>query len=165
MSKSIKAIFAGSFDPVTNGHVDIIERASKLFDELKIGVLINPNKNSLFTIEERMNLIKEATCHIDNVEIIFFEGLLIDYCKQNDISVLVRGVRSAADVDYELQMANMNKELCTDIETVIFPTNTKYSFVSSSLIKEVLHFNAEIKNLVPACVLRELSKKNNKKDK
>ena len=102
MSKSIKAIFAGSFDPVTNGHVDIIERASKLFDELKIGVLINPNKNSLFTIEERMNLIKEATCHIDNVEIIFFEGLLIDYCKQNDISVLVRGVRSAADVDLSL---------------------------------------------------------------
>lgn len=160
MSKPIKAIFAGSFDPVTNGHVDIIERASKLFDELKIGLLINPNKKSLFTVEERMNLIKEATSHLDNVEVIFFEGLLIDYCRENDVSVLVRGVRSAADVDYELQMAHMNKELCEDIETVILPTNTRYSFVSSSLIKEVLHFNAEIKNLVPACVLRELAKKN-----
>jgi len=161
MSKSIKAIFAGSFDPVTNGHVDIIERASKLFDELKIGLLINPNKKSLFSIDERVSLIKEATGHLDNVEVIFFEGLLTDYCKKNGVSVLVRGVRSAADVDYELQMAHMNKELGPDIETVILPTNTRYSFVSSSLIKEVLHFNADIKHLVPACVLRELERKNN----
>lgn len=156
MSKLVKAIFAGSFDPITNGHIDIIERTSKLFDELKIGILINPNKKTMFTISERVELIKKATNHIDNIEVISFEGLLVDYCKENNISVLVRGVRSSADVDYELQMAHMNKELGNEIETIIMPTNTKYSFISSSLIKEVLNFGANIDNLVPKCVLEEL---------
>ncbi|MBC2575659.1 pantetheine-phosphate adenylyltransferase [Peptostreptococcus canis] len=159
MNKPVKAIFAGSFDPITNGHIDIIERSARLFNELKIGVLINPNKKSLFTIEKRLELIKDSTSHIENVEVIYFEGLLIDYCIKNDISVLVRGVRSSADVDYELQMAHMNKELEDSIETVILPTNTKYSFISSSLIKEVLSFDANIENLVPKCVLEELKKK------
>ncbi|WAW14217.1 pantetheine-phosphate adenylyltransferase [Peptostreptococcus equinus] len=159
MNKDIRAIFAGSFDPITNGHLDIIERASKLFAELKIGLLINPNKSTLFTVEERVNLIKESVQHLDNVEVIFFDGLLIDYCRNNDISVLVRGVRSSADVDYELQMAHMNKELENEIETVILPTNTKYSFISSSLIKEVIKFNASIDRLVPNCVARELKNK------
>ena len=159
MSKPIKAIFAGSFDPITNGHIDIIERASKLFGELKIGVLINPNKNALFSMEERLELIKESTKHIDNIEVVFFEGLLVDYCKKNDITVLIRGIRSSADVAYELQMAHMNKELEPSIETIIIPTNTKYSFISSSLIKEVLRFNANIEDLVPKCVLEELKKK------
>ncbi len=163
MSKPIKAIFAGSFDPITNGHIDVIQRASKLFSELKIGLLINPNKKTLFTIEERMELIKKSTSHIENIEVIFFEGLLTDYCKNHDISVLVRGVRSPGDVEYELQMAHMNKEIEPNIETVILPTNTKYSFISSSLIKEVLCFNARIDNLVPECVLEELMKKNEKK--
>ncbi|WP_101772678.1 pantetheine-phosphate adenylyltransferase [Peptostreptococcus faecalis] len=159
MAKSVKAIFAGSFDPITNGHVDIIERAAKMFDKLKIGILINPNKQTMFTVEERVELVKKTLSHIDNVEVIFFEGLLIDFCKKNDISVLVRGIRSSADVDYELQMAHMNKELEDSIETIILPTNTKYSFISSSLIKEVLHFGANIENLVPKCVLEELKKK------
>lgn len=159
MSKPTKAIFAGSFDPITNGHIDIIERASKLFGQLKIGILINPNKNTLFTVEERMELIKKSTSHIENVEVIFFEGLLIDYCKKNDINVLVRGIRSSADISYELQMAHMNKELDSDIETIIIPTNTKFSFISSSLIKEVLNFNANISDLVPECVLEGLKKK------
>ena len=159
MSKPTKAIFAGSFDPITNGHIDIIERAAKLFGKLQIGILINPNKNTLFTVEERMELIKKSTAHIENIEVIFFEGLLIDYCKKNDINVLVRGIRSSADIAYELQMAHMNKELDSDIETIIIPTNTKYSFISSSLIKEVLSFNANISNLVPECVLEELNKK------
>ncbi len=154
-----KAIFPGSFDPITNGHIDIIERAAKLFGELKIGVLINPNKNGLFTIDERLELIKEATKHIENIEVVFFEGLLVDYCKKNDIGVLIRGIRSSADIAYELQMAHMNKELDSTIETVILPTNTKYSFISSSLIKEVLRFNANIEDLVPQCVLKELRKK------
>ena len=159
MNCKVKAIFAGSFDPITNGHIDIIERASKMFHTLQIGILINPNKKSLFTIDERVELIKKSVSHIDNVEVIFFEGLLVEYCKQNDIKVLVRGVRSSADVSYELQMAHMNKELCEDIETIILPTNTKYSFISSSLIKEVLSFDANIENLVPRCVLEELKKK------
>ncbi|MEG0529692.1 MAG: pantetheine-phosphate adenylyltransferase, partial [Bacilli bacterium] len=129
-----KAIFAGSFDPITNGHLDIIERASKLFDELQIGVLYNPNKKGLFTFEERVRLIKECTKHIENTKIVSFEGLLVNYCEENEIQTLVRGIRNGADVEYELQMAHMNKELNPNIETVILPTTTKYSYISSSLI-------------------------------
>ncbi|MDY2794460.1 MAG: pantetheine-phosphate adenylyltransferase [Peptostreptococcus porci] len=159
MSKPVKAIFAGSFDPITNGHIDIIERASKLFDKLIIGILINPNKKTMFTISERIELIKKSTEHIENIEVISFEGLLVDYCRKNDVSVLVRGIRSTADVEYELQMAHMNKELANEIETIILPTSTKYSYISSSLIKEVLSFDADIENLVPKCVLDELKLK------
>ena len=154
-----KAIFAGSFDPITNGHLDIISRASKLFDELQIGVLINPNKKGLFNLEERVKLIESCTEHLDNVKIISFEGLLVNYCSENGISTLVRGVRSEDDVNYELQMAHMNKELNPDIETIFLPTNKKYSFVSSSLIKEVLSFGADVTNFVPVEVLKELEKK------
>ncbi len=154
-----KAIFAGSFDPITNGHLDIISRASKLFDELQIGVLINPNKKGLFNLEERVKLIESCTEHLDNVKIISFEGLLVNYCSENGIRTLVRGVRSEDDVNYELQMAHMNKELNPDIETIFLPTNKKYSFVSSSLIKEVLSFGADVTNFVPVEVLKELEKK------
>ena len=156
-NKSIKkAMFAGSFDPITNGHLDVIRRASKLFGELQIGILINPNKKSLFTLEERVALVKECTKDLDNVKVISFEGLLVKYCEQNGINALVRGIRSAADVDYELQMAHMNRELDSSIETIFLPSNTKFSFISSSLIKEVLSFGADIQNLVPEEVLKEL---------
>jgi len=159
-TKLRKAIFAGSFDPITNGHLDIIERASKIFDELQIGVLYNPNKKGLFNFEERVNLIESCTSHLNNIKVVSFEGLLVDYCRENGIDTLVRGIRSSADVEYELQMAHMNKELNSDIETIILPTSTKYSFVSSSLVKELVSFNADIKNLVPSVVLEELKKKN-----
>ena len=162
MDKPIrKAIFAGSFDPITNGHLDIIFRASKLFDELQIGVLINPNKKGLFELEERVELIKACTKELDNIKVIKFQGLLVNYCKEQGIDTLVRGVRSGADVEYELQMAHMNRELNPNIETIILPTTTKYSFISSSLIKEVLMFDADVKNLVPKVVLDELKRKNN----
>ena len=166
MNKKIrKAIFAGSFDPITNVHLDIICRSSRIFDELQIGVLNNPNKKSMFTFEERVNLIKNCTKHLDNIKIVSFDGLLVDYCAKNGIDTLVRGIRSGADVDYELQMAHMNKELNPNIETVILPTSTKYSFISSSLIKEVLTFDADIQNLVPSVVLEELKMKTNRGDK
>ncbi|MGL5315988.1 MAG: pantetheine-phosphate adenylyltransferase [Peptostreptococcaceae bacterium] len=160
-TKIRKAIFAGSFDPITNGHLDIIERSSKIFDELQIGVLYNPNKKGLFNFEERVNLIESSTSHLENIKVVSFEGLLVDYCKDNGIDTLVRGVRSGADIEYELQMAHMNRELNPDIETIILPTTTKYSFISSSLIKEVLAFDADIKNLVPKVVLEELKRKAN----
>ena len=147
-NKPRKAIFAGSFDPITNGHLDIICRASKLFDELQIGVLNNPNKKGLFSFDERVKLIEKSTSHLNNIKVVTFDGLLINYCQENGIGALVRGVRSGADVDYELQMAHMNRELNPDIETII-----------SSLIKEVLLFDADIKNLVPKIVLEELKKK------
>lgn len=160
MNKQIrKAIFAGSFDPITNGHLDLIERASKLFDELQIGVLYNPNKKGLFTFEERVKLIEVCTKHIDNIKVVSFDGLLVDYCEQNNIQTLVRGIRNSADVEYELQMAHMNRELNSNIETIILPTTTKYSYVSSSLIKELLKFDANIENLVPKVIVEELKKK------
>ena len=161
-TKIRKAIFAGSFDPITNGHLDIIERSAKIFDELQIGVLYNPNKKGLFNFEERVNLIESCTSHLNNTKVVSFEGLLVDYCKAEGVDSLVRGVRSGADIEYELQMAHMNKELNPDIETIILPTATKYSFISSSLIKEVLAFDADIKNLVPNVVLEELKRKTNR---
>ncbi|CEI73728.1 MULTISPECIES: pantetheine-phosphate adenylyltransferase [Romboutsia] len=163
MNKKIrKAIFAGSFDPITNGHLDIICRASKIFDELQIGVLHNPNKKGMFTFEERVELIEKCTNHLDNIKIVSFNGLLVNYCEEHGIDTLVRGIRNGTDVEYELQMAHMNKELNPNIETVILATNPKYSFISSSLIKEVLNFDADIKNLVPEVVLEELKRKTNR---
>ena len=163
MEKKIrKAIFAGSFDPITNGHLDIICRASRIFDELQIGVLYNPNKEGMFNFEERVDLIEKCTSHLSNIKVVSFNGLLVNYCKENKIDTLVRGIRSGADIEYELQMAHMNKELNPNIETIILPTATKYSFISSSLIKEVLNFDADIKNLVPKEVLEELKRKANR---
>jgi pantetheine-phosphate adenylyltransferase len=163
MEKKIrKAMFAGSFDPITNGHLDIICRSSKIFDELQIGVLYNPNKSGMFNFEERVELIEKCTSHLDNIKVVSFNGLLVNYCEENGIDTLVRGIRSGADVEYELQMAHMNKELNPNIETIILPTATKYSFISSSLIKEVLNFDANIKNLVPKVVLEELKRKANR---
>ena len=157
-----KAIFAGSFDPITNGHLDIICRAAKLFDEFYIGVLNNPNKKSLFTFDERVNLIKRCTKDLNNIKVVSFNGLLVEYCKEHQIDTLVRGIRNGTDAEYELQMAYMNKQLSEEIETIILPTKVEHSFVSSSLIKEVFSFRGDVSNLVPDIVLTELNKKANR---
>ncbi|KXZ39615.1 Phosphopantetheine adenylyltransferase [Alkalithermobacter thermoalcaliphilus JW-YL-7 = DSM 7308] len=153
------AIYPGSFDPVTHGHLDIITRASKLFDKLIVAVLNNPSKKSLFTFEERYELLKETTNNLSNVHIDTFSGLLIDYCKENNISAIIRGLRAVSDFEYELQMSQMNYQLNSDVETIFLTTRTKYSFLSSSLVKEVAKFNGNISDLVPDVVLKKLQDK------
>ena len=153
------AVYPGSFDPITNGHFDIIKRASKLFDKLIVAVLYNSSKNSLFTFEERVELIKDVVNDIENVEVDSFTGLLIDYCNDKKVNAIIRGLRAVSDFEYELQMAQMNRQLNQDIETVILTTSTKYSFISSSLIKEVGKYKGDISELVPNNVSKEVYKK------
>lgn len=153
------AVYPGSFDPVTNGHLDIIKRASKLFDKLIVAVLNNSSKNSLFTFEERVELLKEVVKDIDNVEVDCFTGLLIDYCNNKKVNAIIRGLRAVSDFEYELQMAQMNRQLNRDIETVILTTSTKYSFISSSLIKEVGKHKGDISQFVPNNVSKQVYKK------
>lgn len=152
-------VYPGSFDPVTNGHLDIIKRAAKMVDKLVVTVLINSSKNNLFTIEERMNMIKEAVKDMDNVSVDTFSGLLIDYCKENNIKSIIRGLRAISDFEYELQMAQMNRNLSIEIETLFLITSTKYSFLSSSIVKEVARYDGCIANFVPEHVRQKLREK------
>lgn len=154
-----KAVYPGSFDPLTNGHLDVIKRASELYDELVIAVLINTTKKNLLMLEERVELIKEETKDLPNVKVDSFVGLLVDYCDKNKIGVIIRGLRVNSDYEYEMQIAQMNKTLNPKIETVFLLTNTKYSFISSSLIKEVASFGGDIGNMVPASVFKKLESK------
>jgi len=150
-----KVVCPGSFDPVTNGHLDIIERSSRLFDEVVVAVLVNENKKGLFSIEERLELIGEATSHLPNVSTASFKGLLVDFCTQNGIGAIVKGLRAVTDFDYELQMAQMNGSL-TDVDTVFIPTSPEYSFLASSLVKEVAKHGGDVSALVPSVVLDRL---------
>jgi pantetheine-phosphate adenylyltransferase len=150
-----RAVCPGSFDPVTNGHLDIIGRASRLYDELVVAVLINPSKAGLFTVDERIELLRAVTAEYANVRVQSFRGLLVDFCRANDIAVVVKGLRAVSDFDYELQMAQMNLELA-DVETLFMPTNPQYSFISSSLIKDVAKWSGEISAHVPDLVAKRL---------
>lgn len=153
------AIYPGSFDPPTYGHRDIIERASKLCDELIIGVLKNSAKTPLFSVEERVNMLKVTTRDIANVRVESFEGLTVDFAKQNGATIIVRGLRALTDFDYELQLSQINKTLCEDIETIFLSTNLKYSFLSSSTVKEVASYRADISGLVPPYIQELVEKK------
>jgi pantetheine-phosphate adenylyltransferase len=143
-----RAVCPGSFDPVTLGHLDIVERASKIYDEVTVAVLVNKKKSSLFTVEERMALLAEVTAGYGNVKVDSFHGLLVDYCRARDIPVIVKGLRAISDFDYELQMAQMNHGLA-GVETMFMTTNPLYSFLSSSLVKEVATYGGDVSALVP----------------
>ncbi|WP_069998163.1 pantetheine-phosphate adenylyltransferase [Cellulosilyticum sp. I15G10I2] len=153
-------IYPGSFDPVTNGHMDIIERASKVVDKLIVSVLMNPRKNTgLFTIDERIDMLKECTIHLSNVEIDSFSGLLVDYAKYKEASIIVRGLRAVMDLELEMQMAQINKNMSPEVETVFLVTQAKYSFLSSSAVKELALFHGDFDDLVPHFVRNKLKDK------
>lgn len=157
------AVCPGSFDPVTKGHLDVITRAAAQFDEIIVTVMINKSKRGLFTVDERIEMIGEATAHLENVRISSWHGLLVDYAKQEGHTAIVKGLRGANDFDYELQMAQMNQKL-SGVDTLFIPANPTYSFLSSSLVKEVATFGGDVEDMVPACVhsrlLERISERN-----
>ncbi|MGX7824882.1 pantetheine-phosphate adenylyltransferase [Actinokineospora sp. 24-640] len=150
-----RAVCPGSYDPPTNGHLDIIERAAGLFDEVVVAVMINKSKRGLFTVDERMGLLTEISAHLGNVRVDSWHGLLVDYCATHDVQAIVKGLRAVSDFDYELQMAQMNKGL-TGVETMFMPTSPANSFLSSSLVKEVATYGGEVTHLLPEQVHKRL---------
>lgn len=155
----VRAIYPGSFDPITYGHIDIAKRAAELFDELYVVVMENKRKNYTFTIEERVEMVKECLKDLPNVRIDTFSGLLVEYTTKNNINVVIRGLRAVTDFEYELQMALANKEICNGVETVFLMTDKNYSFLSSSLVKEVASFGGQVSQWVPEFVERKLREK------
>lgn len=144
-----RGIYPGSFDPITFGHLDIIERSSKIVDELVIGVLNNSAKNSLFSLDERVSMIKEMTSCLPNVTVGSFDGLLVDYMKEIDASIIIRGLRAVTDFEYELQIAQTNHVQSPDIETIFLTTNLQYSYLSSTIVKEFASYGGDISKFVP----------------
>jgi pantetheine-phosphate adenylyltransferase len=150
-----RVVSPGSFDPVTNGHLDIIGRAARLYDEVVVAVLINISKPGLFAVDERIEMLTEATAEYPNVRVAKFHGLLVDFCRANDISMIVKGLRAVSDFDYELQMAQMNYSLA-GVETLFMTTNPLYSFLSSSLVREIAQYGGDVTGLVPKPVVQRL---------
>ena len=150
-----RAVCPGSFDPVTLGHLDIIGRSSRLYDEVVVAVLVNKSKSSLFSVEERMDMLTAMTAEYGNVRVDSFHGLLVHYCQAQEISVIIKGIRAVSDFDYELKMAQMNHGL-TGVETLFMPTNPEFSFLSSSLVKEIATWDGDVSRLVPPLVLDRL---------
>ena len=153
---SVKALYPGTFDPPTNGHVDLIQRGSKLFEHLTVGILMNPIKNPLFTVEERVEMLSEATRSMDNVSVATFDGLMVDFARQLGAMAVLRGIRAISDYEHEFQMALMNRRLAPEIETVFLQPAGRYSFVSSRMLKEVFSFGGDVSGLVPPNVLKRL---------
>lgn len=153
------AIYPGSFDPVTYGHMDIIHRASKLFDKVIVLVSVNPLKPSSFSIEERVDFLTRATIGIENVEIDSYQGLLIDYFNMRNADVIVKGLRAMSDFEYEFQMALVNKDMCHRAETIFLAADVAGTFLSSSMVKQIAMFGGDISAFVPACILEDINKR------
>ena len=158
-----RAIYPGSFDPLTLGHLDMIERSAKIVDELVIGVLNNSAKNSLFSLDERVSMIKEMTDSMPNVTVTSFNGLLVDYMREIDATIIVRGLRAVTDFEYELQMSQTNQKLDPNIETMFLTTSIEYSYLSSTTVREIAAFGGDLTQFVPEAVALELEKKMNTK--
>ncbi|MFY9853409.1 MAG: pantetheine-phosphate adenylyltransferase [Terracidiphilus sp.] len=156
---TVKALYPGTFDPPTSGHVDLIQRGAKLFDHLTVAVLLNPVKDPLFTVDERVEMLNEATAAIGNVSVATFDGLTVEFARQVGASAVLRGIRAISDYEHEFQMALMNRRLAPDIETVFLQPAGRYSFVSSRMVKEVFSFGGDVSGLVPANVLKRLQKR------
>lgn len=157
MNKTV--ICPGSFDPVTLGHLDVITRASKLFDRVIVGVLVNSSKKPIFSIDERIELLKEVTEHLDNVEIVGFNGLLAQYCEDHGVDAIVKGLRAVTDFEYEFQMALTNKKLNPEFETLFLPTSIEHMFLSSSMVKQIAGFGGDISHFVPECLLKKINQR------
>lgn len=153
------AIYPGSFDPVTKGHLDIIERSSKMVDELIVAVLNNNSKSPLFSVEERVNMLNEVTKHIDNVKVDSFSGLLVDFAKKSNATVIIRGLRAVTDFEYELQMSQTNRIMDKDVDTIFLTTSLEYAYLSSSTVKEVAFCGGDIANFVPQYVVKQVKEK------
>jgi pantetheine-phosphate adenylyltransferase len=152
----VRALYPGTFDPPTSGHVDLVERGAKLFDHLTVAILVNPVKNPLFTVDERVEMLKEATNGIGNVSVATFDGMMVDFARQQGASAVLRGIRAITDYEYEFQIALMNRRLAPEIETVFLQPAGRYSFVSSRLVKEVVSFGGKVDGLVPSNVAKRL---------
>ncbi len=152
----VEAIYPGTFDPPTNGHLDLIARGGKLFEHLTVAILNNPIKNPLFTVMERVEMMREATRHLPNVAVETFDGLMVDFARQKQATAVLRGIRAISDYEYEFQMALMNRRLAPEVETVFLQPAGRYSFVSSRMVKDVFSFGGDITGLVPANVLKRL---------
>lgn len=153
-----RAVCPGSFDPITNGHLDVIERASGLFDEVTIAVLMNSSKSGLFTIDERVEMIRDSVKHLPNVKVDTWSGLLVDYCRAHNIQAIVKGLRAVSDFDYELQMAQINLQL-KSVDTLLMATKPAFSFLSSSLVREISSYGGDVSAFVPPRVVTALADK------
>lgn len=153
---SVKALYPGTFDPPTNGHIDLIQRGSKLFEHLTVAILINPVKNPLFTVEERVEMLRESTSSLGNVSVSTFDGLMVEFARRLGATAVLRGIRAISDYEHEFQMALMNRRLAPEIETVFLQPAGRYSFVSSRMLKEVFSFGGDVSGLVPPNVLKRL---------
>ena len=159
MKRSVTAVYPGSFDPITNGHIYITERAAAIFDEVRVSVLVNAQKKASFSVDERCSMAREALGYLHNVTVDHFDGLLVDYVRSLGARVIIRGLRAMSDFEYEFQMALMNRQLAPEIETFFIVTDPKYSYVSSSGVREIFQFGGTVNDVVPGCVFRRLKER------